>query len=250
MKKIYAYILLLTCCSTTIMAGTPIKFEHKIVAGLNIGATAPVPIPAEVRSIDAYWPLFTPRLGYSVTYNNAQHPNWAIQSGIQMEIKGMGIRDKVKYMYTDVIMDGSNIKGYFVGRNQTEIKASYITVPLSIVYKPSPKWRVNAGAYLSYCTSSEFNGTVWDGYLREGEDIATSMKIYIKEKGEADFNFSDDMRDVDWGLVLGGEYQLNQKFGLYSNLNWGMTSIFPSSFKGIDFKMYNIYLSIGMTYNL
>lgn len=44
------------------------RFEHKIIAGFNIGATAPTSIPAEIRSIDDG--------GHSL------HHNWVIMSHI------------------------------------------------------------------------------------------------------------------------------------------------------------------------
>jgi len=247
-KNYYTILLLLTLGVLTMHAGERSKFDHHIVAGFNFGASSPFPLPSEVRAIDGYWPMFTPRLGYSITYNAT--PTWSVKSGIQLDLKGMGVRDKVKYMYTEVVMDGTEITGYFVGKNQTEVKASYITVPVTVQYRINDKWSVNAGGYASYRSSSEFTGTVWDGYLRDGEEIIASMKLEIPDKGDAEFSFGKEMRNFDFGWIVGADCQLNDRFSLYSNLNWGLTPIFKSSFKGIQFDMYNIYLSVGIAYNL
>lgn len=224
------------------------KFEHQIVAGFNFGATAPVPIPEEVRSITAYWPQFTPQLGYNITYKFK--PKWGVMSGIMLDLKGMGVRDEVKYMHTTVVLEenGNKLEGYFTGRNETRIKATYVTVPLYLVYNPNLNWKFKVGGYASYRSSSEFEGTVWDGYMRV--DDFTGDKIEIKDKDDATFNFGDDMRKFDFGVGLGAERRINNRFGVFGNLTWGLTSIFPSDFNAIGFDMYNIYLTLGMTYKL
>lgn len=223
-------------------------FEHKIVAGFNLGATAPCPIPAEVRKIDGLWPMFTPQLGYNITYN--YKPNWAVTSGILLDYKGMGVRDKVKYMYTSVVLDENDNKmeGYFVGRNETRIKTAYVTIPLYFVYRPNEIWSFKLGGYASYRFSAEFEGEVWDGYMRV--ETMDGSKFDIKDKGDARFNFGDDMRKFDLGLSVGAERSINERFGVFGNLSWGLTPVFHSSYRAIDFNMYNIYLALGMTYKL
>lgn len=225
-------------------------FTHKIIVGYNIGATLPINLPREIRSIESYWPQFTPQLGYAVSYHLTDE--WSLESGISLDIKGMGVRDKVKYMYTDVNMDGNNIRGYFTGRNETEIKITYVTVPLQVGYFLDDKWQIKAGGYVSYRSSSEFSGTVWDGYLRktDDKDIINSEKIDIPEKDAAVFDFGKELRDFDFGLTAGFEHRFNKRFGLYTNLTYSLTPIFPSSFTGVDLKMRNIYLTVGMSYTL
>lgn len=250
-KKIILCII--SCASFTGQAQTQTevgKFSHKIIAGYNIGATLPVSLPREVRSIDAYWPQFTPQLGYGISYRIDEM--WSIESGISLDLKGMGVRDRVKYMYTDVTMDGDNIKGYFTGRNQTEVKVTYVTLPIKLALHLNPTWKVKFGGYVSYRSSSEFTGTVWDGYLRktEDKDIINSELIEIKDKNVATFNFGKDMQNFDFGLSTGFEHSLNRKFGIYLDATYSLTSIFPKSFTGIDMKMRNIYLTLGMSYYL
>jgi long-subunit fatty acid transport protein len=243
-------IITIACFISSLSAQTTKRFEHKIIAGYNFGATAPAPLPEEVRSVNGYWPVFTPQLGYSISYK--LNDKWGLQSGIQLESKGMGVRDKVKYMYTDVIMDDQNIRGYFSGKNETKVKISYVTIPLTATYQVTDKWSVRAGGYISYKSSGEFSGTVWDGYLRQTDDkdIINSMKIEIENKDDATFDFGNDIRDFDFGLVFGTERAINNKFGVTANFSWGLTPIFHSNFKGIDFGMHNLYLALGMTYKL
>lgn len=223
------------------------KLEHQIVAGFNIGATAPAPLPREIRSINGYWPQFTPQLGYNVIYRFPD--NWGIGTGILLDYKGMGVRADVKSLHTIVDVKSGDeigtIDGYFTGKNKTEVKSAYITIPVYLSYKPNDHWAFRAGGYASYKFSSEFTGCVTDGYIREGDP--TGEKVLIEE---ADFNFGDDMRVFDAGALLGAEYSINKRFGVFANFSWGFMPIFPSSFKGLGYKMQNIYGTIGLTYRL
>lgn len=222
------------------------RFEHKIVAGFNLGATSPLPVPQEVRSVDAWWPQFTPQLGYNIAYKATD--KWGIGSGIMLNYKGMGVKDKVKYMYTRVIMDkeeGTEREGYFVGKNETRVKTAYVTIPLYATFQPHENWVFKAGGYASYLFSGQFKGTVSDGYLRVNEP--TGEKVMIEE---ASFDFNDDIRTFDFGVTVGAERKLNNRFGIFANLDWAITPLFPSRFKVMEYDLYNIYFTLGLTYRL
>ena len=249
-KKIILSIILCSFVLTIQAQPKEQSFSHKIIVGYNIGATLPVPLPRELRSVSGYWPQFTPQLGYSVSYCFASQ--WSVESGIRLDIKGMGVRDKVKYMYTDVYMDNNNIRGYFTGRNETEVKITYVTVPLKTAYHLNEKWALKAGGYASYRSSSEFSGTVWDGFLRKTDDrdLINGELIEIDEKGIATFDFGKEMRNFDFGISAGFDYAFNKKFTLYTEATYSLTPIFPKNFTGIDMKMRNVYLTVGMAYTL
>lgn len=245
----YTLVLLFISISTLTLSSQETienRFEHKIIAGFNIGATAPTSIPAEIRSIDAWWPQFTPQLGYNITYK--LNDKWGLGSGITLDYKGMGTKATVKYIYTSIVIeDGSKdaLEGYFVGKNKTVIKLAYATIPLYATFSINDSWQVRAGGYASYLFSGKFSGTASDGYIRVNEPTGEKVEIT-----EASFDFNDKLRNFDFGLLLGAEKRINDRFGIFGNLDWGLTPIFPSNFRAIDFNMYNIYLSIGLTYRL
>lgn len=226
-------------------------FTHKIVVGYHLGGTTPIPLPREIRSVDSYWPQFTPQFGYNISYQ--LYEKLSIESGATLDWKGMGVRDKVKYMYTNVTMDQKNTEGYFTGRNETKVKISYITVPLRVAYDLTPTWKLRGGGYVSYRNSSEFSGSVWDGYLIETtkeQGIINGRRIDIPFKGDATFDFGKEMRDFDMGVSLGFEHEFQSRFGIYGDITYSLTPIFPSSFTGIDVKMRNVYGIIGVSYRL
>lgn len=227
------------------------KFSHYLVAGFHLGATTPIPIPREVRKISGYWPQPNFQIGYNFLWKFSS--KWFLNSGATLDAKGMGVIDNVKYMYTDVIMDGNNIKGYFTGKNETIVKATYITVPLRVAYKISTSWKLRGGAYVSYRYSSEFRGTVWDGYLRETsqDELINSPKIEIPNKNQATFNFSKDMREFDMGVSFGFARRFSKsRYEVFCDGNYGLMPIFKSNFTGINYTMRNLYFVAGFNYQL
>ncbi|MFR9166755.1 MAG: porin family protein [Dysgonomonas sp.] len=246
--KIKKYIILSLMALFTIpMFGIdPNKLEHRIVVGFNLGATTPTSIPVEVRELKGWWPQFTPQLGYNILYKT--DTKWGVGTGILLDYKGMGAKVRAKYIHTKVEYDGSLLEGYFVGTNETRVKTAHVTIPLFATYSFNDKWRVRAGGYASYAFSTSFKGEVYDGYLRV--DDPTGTKIEFKDGGKATFDFSSDIRDFDFGVLVGGEMKLNQKFNLYGNLSWGLRPIFSKEKRVMDFDMYNIYFALGVAYKL
>ncbi|MDH6354241.1 hypothetical protein M2132_000568 [Dysgonomonas sp. PH5-45] len=247
MKTIkYRFLILIITLPALLWAED--RYEHKLVAGYNLGATAPSNIPEEIRKIEGWWPQFTPRLGYNATYkiNN----NWFAGSGIMLDYKGMGTRVRAKYIHTRVRLEkgGEELEGYFVGKNETRVKLAYVTVPFFVGYNINRNWSIRAGGYASYAFSTSFKGSVYDGYLRT--PTPTGKKIEFTGDDEATFDFGDDIRTFDFGFNLGAEYRVNERFGIFGNLDWGIRPIFPKKFRAMDFNMYNIYFSVGLTYQL
>lgn len=240
---------ILLTVSMSLYSINPVKelvFTHKIVAGFNFGASTPLPIPDEIEKIKGWWPQFAPQLGYNIKCN--PHPKWGLGSGILLNFKGMGTKSEVKYLYTQVVMEkdkDTKLRGYFSGNNKMEVKTAYVTVPLYATYNFNEKWQVRLGGYASYLFSGEFTGTVSDGYLRV--ETPTGEKVEIEE---ATFDFGDDIRTFDLGLTMGGEYNINHRFGVYANLDWALTPLFPSDFNLMAFKLRNIYVGVGLTYKL
>ncbi|MDR0686936.1 MAG: PorT family protein [Dysgonamonadaceae bacterium] len=224
------------------------RFEHRIVAGLNFGATSPGNIPPEVRKITAWYPHFSSQLGYCIIYNTAGR--WAVSSGISLDHKGMGVTNEVEHLYTEVRLEtgGDYLSGYFSGKNKTDVKTAYITVPLSVRYRTGKHWWLTCGGYASYTHSASLTGSVWDGYLRTPDP--TGPEILINSREEASFDFGGDVRDFDFGLSVGGEYSINSRFKVLATFNRGLTSILKRNLKAIPFNMYNMYLMFGMAYRL
>jgi hypothetical protein len=223
------------------------NFHHQVFSGVNVGALTPTSLPNTIRKIERFNPKFNPSIGYGLTYNFA--PKWSVGAGVQLDKKGMQVRDSVQYFHTLITTDNgtekSEFEGAFSGTNQTSVSNLYITMPLYIVLQPGKKWRYNLGVYLATLVSGKFNGNVSDGYIRNGGSLGEKIQI---EK--ATFDFSDIQRKFDWGLQGGVERKFKHNFSVHANIQWGLQPVFPDSFKGVGAKMYNIFARIGVGYEL
>jgi hypothetical protein len=222
---------------------TPI-LEHRILAGFNFGATAPVGFPNTIRKIEGFWPEFCSSLGYELSYRATS--KWGAAVAVKLDYKGMGTKDVVQYFPTIITTsDGGRFQGDFSGKNQTTVRNAYVSFPVSAVYTPNDKWRFNLGGYVAWLFSSNFYGTVSDGYIRNGGP--KGEKVIITE---ATFDFGKEMRTFDVGVQGGAAYRVGKKLSINGNLNWGLRPIFPTEFKGMDFPLYNIYLTLGVAYKI
>lgn len=220
--------------------------------GINIGGSMPVPIPEEVRKIKSYNPKINPHIGLSTVYN--LNDKWGIGTEISIGNKGMRVTDEVKYMHTKVLVSDKNsqekreVDGYFVGRNMTNVSLQYLSLSISGVYSFNEKWEAKLGLYAASVGKTKFTGDVSDGYLRDGEP--NGPIVVIEKDNPATFDFSDNMRDFDAGIIIGGKYNINDRIGAIVNLNWGLTDIFYRDQNPIEFKMQNIYGTFGISYKI
>ena len=219
--------------------------EYSVKAGFNIGGTAPLPLPKEIRSIDSY----SPQLAFFIEGNVTKWINsqWGIQTGVRLETKGMTTKAQVKNYSMELIVSGEPpMIGRWTGGVKTEVNNTYLTVPLLATYKLTPRWKLQGGFFLSYLTDGDFSGDVYKGYLRENDP--TGNKIEFKDDDKAVYDFSDDLRKFQWGGQLGAEWKALKHFTVNTNLTWGFNDIFKKDFKTITFAMYPIYLNIGFGY--
>ncbi|MDR2927110.1 MAG: PorT family protein [Cytophagaceae bacterium] len=223
------------------------SIEISAVLGYNIGATAPIPLPAEVREIKEYNPKFNPEAGLDFFYK--LNSKWGAGSTLSVDWKGMRVKDRVKYMYTSISAgDASDDKmtGYFVGTNMTNVDMTYLTISLYGTYQLSERIPLNFGIYVAKVLATKFNGSVSDGYIRIETPVGTKQDINEEEA----FDFSNSVRDYDFGLTVGGKYKLTERFGIYAQLDWGLLSFFYADRNPMQFTMHNVYGTIGLKYRL
>ena len=223
------------------------NMEYQFKTNLSLGGSTPLGIPREIREIKHYTPVqLILGLEADATKWFSDNQKWGIRVGIRTEGKGMRTEAVVKGYFTEVIQGDEKIKGYFTGTVETDIKNTYVTMPVSVVYKVSPRWKLYGGLYASILVDKNFSGYVSDGYLRQDTPIGT--KVVFENGTKANYNFSNDLRLFQWGAQLGAEWHLNKHFILFPELNYGINGIFKPDFKSISFAMHNIYLNLGFGY--
>ncbi|MDH8702089.1 hypothetical protein M2138_001443 [Dysgonomonadaceae bacterium PH5-43] len=247
MKKILTIFLsiVFTCISglTTAQNIYP-KYEYKVNVGYNIGGSAPIPLPVEIREIKSFKPvLFAPHVGIEAT--SWLSNKWGIAAQLGLDYKGFTVEARVKSLRTEMEMQYEKYVGHFTGNNKTEIKNIYVTLPVMATHRLSDEWLIQFGVYIAYLHKPSFKGTASEGYIREDDPTGAKTEVDF-----ANFNFSKEQNEIDYGFAVAGEWNFYKRFALKGQLSWGTRPLFASDFTGITYKMYNIYGTIGFSYNL
>ena len=179
------------------------------------------------------------RLGQNRDYNVDLIPKFLMACG---NLVNMLLLTKVTNY-----LDFKQIEGSYVynGKNKTDMRNDYLVLPLLAAWRPAEQWRVRLGGYVAFQNNAQFEGTASDGYIRNGGP--TGEKINVES---ATYDFADEVRSFDAGLMASGDWFFTEKMAVTAQLSWGLVPIFPSDFEGLSYKMYNIYLSLGIAYKL
>lgn len=216
----------------------------RLGAGFNVGGTAPLPLPREIRAIEGY----RPRLNIAIegtAHKRIGETPWGVIVGLRLEEKGMTTHAKVKNYHMEAMnADGSGeVRGAWTGKVKTHVANSYITLPVLATYAIGSRWQVQAGPYFSYRTDGEFTGEAYDGYIRDIDPTGEKHDV-----SSATFDFSGHMRRFHWGVQAGGEFRAYRHLIVALNLQWGMNGIFPTGFESVTFPLYPIYATVGFNY--
>ncbi len=218
-------------------------FEYEVKAGINIGGTSPLPLPEEIRSIDRYRPSLA--LSLEGSMSKWFGSKWGAQVALRLENKGMKTDATVKnYSMEMVGKENGHMKGMWTGGVYTQVNNSYLTLPVSALYRLSSRVSLKGGVYASYLLDGDFSGTAYDGYLRDETPVGT--KIFVSE---ATYDFSDDLARFSWGVQAGVSWRAFKHLNVFGDLSWGLSDIFKKDFETITFSMYPIYLTIGFGYS-
>lgn len=249
MKKI---IMLFAICATLFVSNNatagnlPENLELKARVGYSIGGTAPLGIPATIRSIDAF--RLTPSVMAGFDVNMSLQSGWGVMTGLRFENKAMDAEVTTKGYRMEVVKGDSKINGLFTGHVKQDVTEWMLTLPIMATYDLGQKVTLKAGPYFSLLLSKDFSGIASDGYLRQGDPTGPRINMGNKEGEWATYDFSDDMRNLQMGVAVGVDWLLHPHFGLSADLNWGLTGIFNSDFKTVEQTLYPIYGTIGVFY--
>lgn len=234
---------------TAVPAGAVGFFDgltYNLRLGYSIGGTAPMGMPATIRSLEKYSlePNFTLGLGIYKELN----PHWGLTTGLHIENKGMNIEARVKNYHMAIVRGGQSLEGNFTGLNTSEAEQWMLTLPLQATYAFNPNVHLRLGPYFSYVRSHTFRGYASDGYLRVGDPTGPKVMLGTDEGSRGSYDFSDSMRSWQWGFMLGADYYFHKHWGAFADLSWGFTGVFKKNFKTIEQRLYPVYGTLGLAY--
>lgn len=232
--------------SVHIMAGDFIDdLVIKARLGYNLGGTAPVGLPASIRKLNTYH--LQPNASIGIDAQKPIKEKWGLLLGLKFENKGMHEDAKVKNYYEEIVRDRETLAGRFTGDVNTEVSEWMFTIPLQAVWSPSMKFDIRFGPYVSVLTSKSFKGYAHNGYLRVGDPTGDKVILGGEESTRGNYDFSEHMRPLQWGLDVGADWNINHKFGIYAGICWGLSGVHKSSFKAIEQTLYPIFGTFGVT---
>lgn len=225
---------------------TVLGLEFEVNAGTNIGGASPIPLPAEIRHIDSYSPELNLQIGANVSKWLGPEKKWGVMAGVRLETKGMNTKATVKNYGMELLDNGRTLKGRWTGHVQTNYNSRQLVIPVTAIYRFNHRLKANFGPYVAYAFSGDFDGYVYDGYLREGDP--TGDKYVFEGDSRASYDFGDNLRHFQCGLQGGVSWTAYKHLLVNANLTWGLNNIFNSSFKTVSFNLYPIYLNMGFGY--
>ncbi len=253
-RKIYAILLVLTFFAATpadarnlfgqLFSNT--QLEAKV--GFNIGAAAPMGMPATIRKLHTFSPLFNPQIGIDAI--KPINDQWGLLLGLHVENKGMHTNVTTKYYHMKIVRAKEELEGVFTGRVTTTAGQLAFTVPLQAVYRINEKWRLRCGPYVSYVLNRNFHGDAYNGYLRVNDPTGAYVSLGEGQDERGSYDFSSDMRRFQMGFDLGADMRINRRLGAYADLAWGVMGIFHSSFNTVEQTLYPVYGTLGITYRI
>lgn len=246
-KKFLVLFASLTITSAAWGISIPDSLSYTFRAGYNIGGTAPIGMPATIRSMNSY--NFQPNITLGLDVWKDFWGKWGMLTGLHLENKGMNIDATVKNYHMEVVQGGEHLEGMYTGNLITECNLWMLSIPVLATYHTG-RWLLKCGPYMSYVATSTFKGSVYDGYLRKGNPTGDKVEMGPKGADNPTYDFSDEMRHFQWGLNIGADYRIGQRIGAYIDLSWGLNGAFNKSFKTIEQTLHPIYGTIGLTYKL
>ena len=221
--------------------------HYEVKAGINIGGASPLPLPREIRKITNYSPTMCFSIEGNVVKWFGEKEKWGLMLGLRLENKGMQTDARVKNYGMAYFGDGGELmEGYWTGMVRTKYRSTLFTIPVLATYKVNKRLRLQFGPYVSFQTSGDFSGHVYEGYLRH--IVPTGEKVDIKGENRQYYDFSDNLRTVQVGMQGGVNWKAFRHLTVSADLTWGLSNIFKKDFKTITFNMYPIYLNVGFGY--
>ena len=248
-KRIISFVIALALSGVSMVkaGGFMDDLQFKARVGYNIGGTMPIPLPESIRSIDSY--SLTPSFMVGIDAMMPVSGQWGIAAGLHFENKGMEGDVTTKAYRMEVVKGDQRMAGLFTGSVSQTVKQWMLTVPLQATCQLGQTVTLKAGPYFSFLLSKEFSGIASDGYLRKDDPTGPKILMGAKEGEWATYEFDDDMRNFQFGISVGADFQVYKNLGLSADLNWGLTGVFPSDFKTVEQTLYPVYGTLGIFYH-
>lgn len=221
---------------------------RKARLGYGIGATAPVGMPEGICGVNSFRLQLNPSIAYE--FQQLINNGIGILYGIRIENKGMSEDARVKNYYMEMVRGEESLKGVFTGNVYTKVRQWMFTIPIQGTWSPTENTDIRFGPYVSLLFSKRFRGYAHNGHLRVGSPVGPKILIGEDEATRGYYDFSQDMRYLQWGVDLGADWYFHKDLGIYADICWGLSGVHTNTFKTIRQTLFPIFGFIGVTYRM
>lgn len=255
MKVLKTTLIFLFCIFFVFESDAKIKNRVKRSdIGFHAGAAFGAPL-GSVPSGASGMPL--PAVAIGLSYEYQITPKWSVQVGA--ETYSMKARFSTPYERFEYI---GNVERYINGNTaSTKIdtvfldKATveggrfnnrYISLPVQAQYRFKKGWSLNFGSYVAYNIKKEMKGTATDIFFGRKDNPEISLEVH----GTMPFDESHQIKDWDFGLNVGGNYELKSGVNFDLRVNAGMIDFFVKDFTAPPSAYRNIVVQTTVGYKI
>jgi hypothetical protein len=209
--------------------------------GIDMGGAIPVPFSAMPEDAKGT-PRLMPTLGVGAQYRLSG--KWRL--GAEMNYHILGIDGYVNVVSQAFWSDDRSYATYFTGEAYSSTELRFIEFPLNVYYHLNDNWSIVFGGYYSVILKARMETEGKNGWLSTNKEDTDTAPLPGTQN--TFYAFNDDLDNYDLGGLLGFQYKISQKMIFWGRFNLGFKSIFRPEFNNIDYDMYQMRFSTGVSF--
>lgn len=254
MKKIKSIFFLMAVLTVVTVDAKTKNNLKRSGAGIRAGASFGIPAGAIPDGASG---LPMPALALGLFYSYKFTPKWSLQIGAEtysMKAKFETPYEQFEYIgniekYINGNVNSSRVDTVFLDKATVEggrFNNRYLAVPVTAQYHFNKGWSITFGGYVAYNFKKEMIGTAKDIYFGDKTNPDYSLKV----NGTMPFDESHQIKDWDFGLNVGGSYELKSGINFDVRINAGMTDFFVKEFTAPPSAYHNVVIQTTVGYRI
>jgi hypothetical protein len=224
-------------------------------AGIRVGAAFGIPAGAIPDGASG---LPMPAVSLGMFYSLKFTPKWSVQIGAETYSMKANfdtpyedfeyIGNLGKYM-PELFEDNGTIDTAFLKHAYVDggrFNNKYIAVPITANYHFRKGWSFSFGGYVAYNFKKQMEGTATEIAFGNRDDKSISVPV----TGTMPFNESDKIKNWDYGINVGGNYELKSGINFDMRINAGLTDFFVKEFTAPPSAYHNIVIQTTIGYRI
>ena len=236
-------LLLISIFIVTNVSAQSYKWSVYPTLGIDMGGAIPLPL-SDIPKGAGGTPKLNPALGLGFEYRIKE--KWLL--GIEVNYHNLEFSAKADVRSQPFYFDNHATILYFSGKTQTAIELRFVEFPIIVSYRAGKNWSFLFGTYYSRILEGSFETEGKDGVI--SPDKLITDNAVLPGVAITSYNFNDRIDTYDLGLFLGYRYQVGPKLAFFGRFHWGFKSIFKKEFDNIEYEMYQLRLTAGISYSL